>query len=152
MGYFWHMTQSVFRLLLVAAMSAFLASCASSGKSASSSGESSDGGGSGAEILDKAARKVAVNYRENCYEPVARKKVPSELCQYQLFEKAERQWGPEFGKTELIQTANRYQGDQIEVAIMKILVYDKTAQRDVSSNKSTRYEIIQQLKDKYKIR
>lgn len=152
------MTQSAFRLLLVAAVSALLASCASSGKSASSavsaqaSTESSGGGASGAEILDKAARKVAVNYRENCYEPVARKKVPSELCQYQLFEKAERQWGPEFGKTELIQTANRYQGDQIEVAIMKILVYDKTAQRYVSSNKSTRYEIIQQLKDKYKIR
>jgi len=157
------MTQSAVRLLLVVAVSSFFAGCAASGSSSSASAPAgatassaanteSSGGASGADILDKAARKVAVNYRENCYEPVAKKKVPSELCQYQLFEKAERQWGPEFGKTELIQTANRYQGDQIEVAIMKILVYDKAAQRYVSSNKSTRYEIIQQLKDKYKIR
>lgn len=156
------MTQSAVRILVVVAVSSFFAGCAASGSSSSASATAgatsatadaeSSGGASGADILDKAARKVALNYRENCYEPVSKKKVPSELCQYQLFEKAERQWGPEFGKTELIQTANRYQGDQIEVAIMKILVYDKAAQRYVSSNKSTRYEIIQQLKDKYKIR
>lgn len=135
------------RLLLAALVSgvfAFLTACASSGPSGS--------GDAGASILDKAARNVASSYRENCYEPVAKRKVPSELCQYQLFEKAERQWGPEFGKGELIQTANRFQGDQIETAVLKILVYDKAAQRYVSSNKNSRYEIIQQLKDKYKIR
>lgn len=140
------MPYRTFRLALFsAAVSVFLASCASSSGAGSS-------GDSGAAILDKTAKSVASSYREDCYEPVAKKKVPSELCQYQLFEKAERQWGPEFGKTELIQTANRFQGDQIEVAVMKVLVYDKAAQRYVSSNKSTRYEIIQQLKDKYKIR
>lgn len=130
--------------IAVSVVFAFLAGCASSGGAVPSD--------SGAATLDKAARQVANNYRDNCYEPVAKRKVPSELCQYQLFEKAERQWGTEFGKTELLQTANRLQGDQIETAIMKILVYDKASQRYVSSNKSTRYEIIQQLKDKYKLR
>ncbi len=109
-------------------------------------------GNDGAENLDLTARQVALDYRERCFEPVAKKKVPDDLCQFQLFERTERQWGPEFGNTELIQTANRIQGDMIETAISKILVYDKASQRYVSSNKSTRFEIVQQLKDKYKIR
>ena len=109
-------------------------------------------GDDGAANMDLTARRVAVDYRDRCFEPVAKRKVPSDLCQFQLFERAERQWGSEFGKTELLQTANRIQGDLIETAIMKILVYDKAAQRYVSSNKQTRYELVQQLKDKYKIR
>lgn len=148
MGYFSAMVQRALRLSAVCLVSGLLVSCMTSGTTNGTSKPSD----AGAAILDKTARDVANNYRSNCYDPVAKKKVPSELCQYQLFEKAERQWGPEFGKSELLQTANRYQGDQIEVAIMKILVYDKSAQRYVSSNKSTRYEIIQQLKDKYKLR
>lgn len=102
--------------------------------------------------MDLTARRVAVDYRDRCFEPVSKRKVPSDLCQFQLFEKAERQWGSEFGKADLTQTANKLQGDLIETAIMKILVYDKAAQRYVSSNKQTRYELVQQLKDKYKIR
>lgn len=109
-------------------------------------------GDDGAANMDLTARQVAVDYRDRCFEPVAKRKVPSDLCQFQLFEKAERQWGPEFGKAELTQTANKIQGDLIETAIMKILVFDKASQRYVSSNKNTRYELIQQLKDKYKIR
>lgn len=109
-------------------------------------------GDDGAANLDQTARKVALDYRERCYDPVSKKKVPSDVCQFQLFEKTERQWGAEFGKAELLQTANRIQGDLVETAILKILVYDKASQRYVSSNKNTRYEIIQQLKDKYKIR
>jgi len=109
-------------------------------------------GNDGAENLDITARQVALDYRERCFEPVAKKKVPDDLCQFQLFEKTERQWGAEFTAADLIQTANRIQGDMIETAISKILVYDKASQRYVSSNKSTRFEIVQQLKDKYKIR
>jgi len=106
----------------------------------------------GAANLDNSARQVASDYRSRCYEPVAKRVVPSDVCQFQLFEKAERQWGPEFGKVELLQTANHIQADLIETAILKVLVYDKASQRYVSSNKSTRYELIQQLKEKYKLR
>ena len=146
------MFQRAFCLLLVSVGIASLSGCGSSASSNSSSPASVSLGDNGAANLDKTAREVASNYRNNCYEPVSKRKVPNDLCQFQLFEKAERQWGSEFGKVELLQTANRLQGDQIETAIMKVLMYDKASQRYVSSNKSTRYEILQQLKDKYKLR
>lgn len=140
MRYRFHAVQSV---LFVAIL--LMGGCASSGSGPVKLGTD------GASNIDAVARKVAVDYRSRCYEPIAKRKIPDDLCQFNLFERAERQWGSEFGKSELLQTANKIQGEMIENEVGKLLVYDKASQRYVASQRQTRYEIIQQLKDKYRI-
>ena len=54
-------------------------------------------GAEGARILDRAARHVAEHYQDQCYEPVAKREVPDDMCQFDLFDKAEREWGTGFG-------------------------------------------------------
>ncbi len=109
-------------------------------------------GSEGAQILDRAARRVAQHYQDHCYEPVARREVPDDMCQFDLFDKAEREWGSAFGLTELKVSANKMLGIQIEKELYKILVYDQASQRYVASSTRTRFEIIAALKDKYRIR
>ena len=109
-------------------------------------------GSDGAANMDAMARSLAVDYRDRCYEPVLERKVPDEMCQFDLFDKAERQWGTTFGPTELKASANKLLGNQIETELMKLLVYDAPAQRYVASNVRSRFEIITALKDKYRIR
>lgn len=93
-----------------------------------------------------------MDYQDRCYEPVLKRKVPDEMCQFELFDKAERQWGTTFGPTELKNSANKLLGNQIETELMKLLVYDGPSQRYVASNTRSRFEIITALKDKYRIR
>jgi hypothetical protein len=109
-------------------------------------------GSEGAAILDRAARHVAQRYQDHCYEPVARREVPDDMCQFDLFDKAEREWGTNFGITELKVSANKMQGIEIEKELYKILVYDQSSQRYVASSTRTRFEIIAALKEKYRIR
>ncbi|HXP90320.1 MAG TPA: hypothetical protein VN931_05255 [Fibrobacteria bacterium] len=109
-------------------------------------------GSEGSEILDRAARRVAERYRDQCFEPVAKREVPDDMCQFDLFDKAEREWGTGFGVTELKVSANKMLGIEIEKELYKLLVYDQASQRYVASSTRTRYEIIAALKDKYRIR
>lgn len=109
-------------------------------------------GTDGAANMDALARSIAVDYRQRCYEPVLKRKVPDDMCQFDLFDKAERQWGTTFGPTELKNSANKLLGMKIENELGKLLVYDAASQRYVSSNTRSRYEIIAALKDKYRIR
>jgi hypothetical protein len=109
-------------------------------------------GTDGAANMDALARSIAVDYRERCYEPVLKRKVPDDMCQFDLFDKAERQWGTSFGASELKNSANKLLGMKIENELGKLLVYDAASQRYVSSNTRSRYEIIATLKDKYRIR
>jgi hypothetical protein len=109
-------------------------------------------GADGAANLDDVARNVAERYHSKCYEPVAKRKVPDDMCQFNLFDKAEREWGSNFGSSELKVSANKMQGIEIEKELQKLLVHDQAAQRYVASSTRTRYEIISALKDKYRIR
>lgn len=109
-------------------------------------------GADGAANLDEVARNVADHYHRHCYEPVAKRDVPDDMCQFNLFDKAERQWGTGFGVTELKVSANRMLGIEIETALQRLLVHDQASQRYVASSTKTRYEIIAALKDKYRIR
>lgn len=109
-------------------------------------------GTDGAANMDALARSIAVEYRERCFEPVLKRKVPDDMCQFELFDKAERQWGTTFGPGELKNSANKLLGTKIETELGKLLVYDAPSQRYVSSNTRTRFEIIAALKDKYRIR
>lgn len=109
-------------------------------------------GTDGAANLDALARSIAVDYRDRCYEPVLKRKVPDDMCQFDLFDKAERQWGTTFGPTELKNSANKLLGTKIDNELGKLLIYDAASQRYVSSNTRSRYEIIASLKDKYRIR
>jgi len=109
-------------------------------------------GSEGAKILDRAARRVAEHYQDQCYEPVAKREVPDDMCQFDLFDKAEREWGTGFGVVELKVSANKMLGIEIEKELYKLLVYDQASQRFVASSTRTRYEIIAALKDKYRIR
>jgi len=109
-------------------------------------------GNDGAANLDALARSIAIDYRDNCYEPVLKRKVPDAMCQFDLFDKAERQWGTTFGPNELKSSANKLLGVKIETEIGKLLVYDAPSQRYVAANTKTRFEIIATLKDKYRIR
>lgn len=106
----------------------------------------------GAANMDAVAQRVAADFKERCYEPVAKRKIPDEMCQFDLFERAERQWGPNYSPTELVSTANRSMGDKIEVELQRLLVYDLASQRYVASNTRTRHELVAALKDKYRIR
>jgi hypothetical protein len=109
-------------------------------------------GSDGAANMDGVARSTSETYQDKCYEPVARRRVPDDMCQFELFDKAERQWGSGFGSAELKVSANKLLGMRIETEVMKLLVYDQAAQRYVASNTRTRYELIAALKDKYRIR
>jgi hypothetical protein len=106
----------------------------------------------GAANLDNVARSTSESYQEKCYEAVSKRKVPDDMCQFELFDKAERQWGTGFGATELKVSANKLLGLRIETELQKLLVYDQASQRYVASNTKTRHEIIAALKDKYRIR
>lgn len=109
-------------------------------------------GNDGAANMDALARSISVNYRDNCFEPVLARKVPDDMCQFELFDKAERQWGTVFGPAELKSSANKLLGLKIETELQKLLVYDAPSQRYVASSTKTRFEIIAALKDKYRIR
>lgn len=109
-------------------------------------------GSDGAANLDALARSIAIDYRDNCYEPVLKRKIPDAMCQFDLFDKAERQWGTNFGPGELKSSANKLLGMKIETEIGKLLVYDAPSQRYVAANTKSRFEIIAALKDKYRIR
>ncbi|HQF53740.1 MAG TPA: hypothetical protein PK208_01345 [Fibrobacteria bacterium] len=109
-------------------------------------------GADGAANLDAMARSIAIDYRERCFEPVLARKVPDDMCQFDLFDKAERQWGTTFGPSELKSSANKLLGMKIETELLKLLVYDAPSQRYVAASTRTRYEIIAALKDKYRIR
>lgn len=109
-------------------------------------------GTDGAANLDAVARSISVDYRQRCFEPVLKREVPDEICQFDLFDKAERQWGTTFGPTELKNSANKLMGNLIETELGKILIYDAPSQRYVASNTRSRFEIISALKDKYRIR
>ena len=106
----------------------------------------------GAANMDAVARRIAQDYRSRCYEPVLKRKIPDEMCQFELFDKAERQWGTVFGANELKNSANKLLGAKIENELGKLLIYDAPSQRYVASNTRTRFEIIAALKDKYRIR
>lgn len=109
-------------------------------------------GNDGAANLDAMARSIAIEYRERCFEPVLAREVPDDMCQFDLFDKAERQWGTTFGPSELKSSANKLLGMKIETELMKLLVYDAPSQRYVAASTRTRFEIIAALKDKYRIR
>ena len=109
-------------------------------------------GSDGAANLDEVARTVAEHYHSHCYEPVAKRDVPDDMCQFNLFDKAERQWGSGFGIMELKVSANKMLGIEIETALQRLLVHDQASQRYVASSTRTRFEIIAALKDKYRIR
>lgn len=106
----------------------------------------------GATNMDEVARSTAERYQSKCYEPVAKRKVPDDMCQFDLFDKAERQWGVNFGPEELKVSANKLLGFQIEKDLQKLLVYDQASQRYVAASTRTRFQIIAALKDKYRIR
>ena len=59
------------------------------------------------------------------------------MCQFDLFDKAEREWGTGFGLAELKVSANKMQGIEIEKELRKILVYDQASQRYVASSTRT---------------
>jgi len=109
-------------------------------------------GTDGAANMDALARSISLEYRDRCFEPVLKRKVPDDMCQFDLFDKAERQWGTTFGPNELKNSANKMLGMKIENELGKLLIYDAASQRYVSSNTRTRFEIIAALKDKYRIR
>lgn len=109
-------------------------------------------GSDGAANMDAMARSIALDYRDNCFEPVLARKVPDDMCQFELFDKAERQWGTVFGPAELKSSANKLLGMKIETELQKLLVYDAPSQRYVASSTKTRFEIIAALKEKYRIR
>jgi|ERR1035437_1950 hypothetical protein len=109
-------------------------------------------GSDGAANLDEVAKKVAERYHSKCYEPIAKREVPDDMCQFNLFDKAERQWGSGFGVAELKVSANKMLGIEIETELQKLLVHDQASQRYVAASTRTRYEIIVALKDKYRIR
>lgn len=109
-------------------------------------------GADGAANLDEVAKSVAEHYHSHCYEPVAKRGVPDDMCQFNLFDKAERQWGTGFGAEELKVSANKMLGIEIETALQRLLVHDQASQRYVASSTRTRFEIIAALKDKYRIR
>ncbi|HOX53326.1 MAG TPA: hypothetical protein PKY05_17740, partial [Fibrobacteria bacterium] len=90
-------------------------------------------GGDGAANMDAIAKKVAQDYIARCYSPVAERRVPDELCQFELFERAERQWGVAFGVVELKASANKLMGMKIETELQRLLVYDQASQRYVAS-------------------
>lgn len=106
----------------------------------------------GAANLDNVARTTSENYQDKCYDAVSKRNVPDDMCQFELFDKAERQWGTGFGTAELKVSANKLLGMRIETELQKLLVYDQASQRYVASNTKTRFEIIAALKDKYRIR
>lgn len=102
--------------------------------------------------MDAIAKKVAEDYLDRCYEPVSQRQIPDDLCQFELFERAERQWGVGFGIVELKASANKLMGLKIETELQRLLVYDQASQRYVASDTRSRYEIIAAIKDKYRIR
>lgn len=109
-------------------------------------------GGDGASNMDAIAKTVSQDYVERCYVPIAERRVPDDLCQFELFERAERQWGVGFGIPELKASANKLMGMRIESELQRLLVYDQASQRYVASDTRTRYEIMAAIKDKYRIR
>ncbi|MBK8801897.1 MAG: hypothetical protein IPN71_07550 [Fibrobacteres bacterium] len=109
-------------------------------------------GGDGAANMDAIAKRVAQDYLDRCYAPIAERRIPDDLCQFELFERAERQWGVAFGVAELKASANKLMGLKIETELQRLLVYDQASQRYVASDTRSRYEIIAAIKDKYRIR
>ncbi len=109
-------------------------------------------GSNGAANMDATARKVAVDYRDRCYTPIHKGKIPDDICQYSLFEAAERKFGHNFTDVDLKRTANMLMGNTIETEEMRLLVYDKASQRYLNESFKTRTQIINELKDKYSIK
>ncbi|MEN9354015.1 MAG: hypothetical protein RL318_1340 [Fibrobacterota bacterium] len=108
-------------------------------------------GTDGAANMDAVARKVAVDYREQCFDPLRKGNVPDDICQYKLFETAERKFG-RFTEVDLRRTANLLMGESIETEVMRLLVYDKASQRYVNASVKNRTQLINALKDKYSIK
>jgi hypothetical protein len=109
-------------------------------------------GSNGAANMDATARKVALDYRDRCYAPIHKGKIPDDICQYSLFEAAERKFGHNFTDADLKRTANLLMGDEIETEEMRLLVYDKASQRYLNESFKTRTQLINELKDKYSIK
>lgn len=101
--------------------------------------------------MDAVARKASVDYREQCYDPLRKGNIPDEICQYKLYETAERKFG-KFSAADLKRTANLLLGEQIETEEMRLLVYDNAAQRYVKASQKNRTQLINALKDKYSIK
>ncbi len=101
--------------------------------------------------MDAVARKVSVDYRENCYDPLRKGSIPDDICQYKLYETAERKFG-RFSESDLKRTANLIMGESIEVEVMRLLVYDKPSQRFVTASTKNRTQLINALKEKYAIK
>jgi hypothetical protein len=108
-------------------------------------------GGDGAANMDAVARKVALEYRSQCYDPLRKGNIPDDICQYKLFETAERKFG-RFSEADLRRTANLLLGESIETEVMRLLVYDKPSQRFVNASTKNRTQLINALKDKYAIK
>ncbi len=121
-----------------------LAACASSGEVQL--------GTDGAANLDATARKVASDYRSRCYEPLRKNKVPDDICQYSLFETAERKFGHSFTTADLKAAANYRMGESIETEVQRLLIYDQASQRYVNGSFKNKTQLIDELKDKYSIR
>jgi hypothetical protein len=108
-------------------------------------------GSDGEANMDAVARKVAVDYREQCYDPLRKGNVPDDICQYSLYESAERKFGHSFTQSDLKRTANYILGESIETEVMRLLVYDNASQRYVKASPKNRTQLINALKDKYAI-
>jgi len=108
-------------------------------------------GSDGGANMDAVARKVAVDYREQCYDPLRKGNIPDDICQYKLYETAERKFG-KFSEADLKRTANLILGELIETEEMRLLVYDNAAQRYVKASPKNRTQLINALKDKYAIK
>lgn len=121
----------------------FLIACSGSGPVSLGS----DGGAN----MDAVARKASIDYREQCYEPLRKGNIPDDICQYKLYETAERKFG-KFSPADLKRTANLLLGEIIETEEMRLLVYDNAAQRYVKASLKNRTQLINALKDKYSIK
>lgn len=108
-------------------------------------------GTDGQANMDAVARKVSVDYRETCYNPLRKGNIPDDICQYKLYETAERKFG-KFSESDLKRTANMIMGEAIEVEVMRLLVYDKPSQRYVTASPKNRTQLINALKEKYAIK
>jgi len=109
-------------------------------------------GSNGAANMDAVARKASVDYRENCYDPLRKGKIPDDICQYKLYETVERKFGHSFTDGDLKRTANIILGEQIETEEMRLLVYDNASQRYVKESFKNKTQLINDLKDKYSIK
>lgn len=108
-------------------------------------------GDDGQANMDAVARKVSVDYRETCYDPLRKGNIPDDICQYKLYEAAERKFG-KFTDADLKRTANLIMGESIETEVMRLLVYDKPSQRYVTASPRNRTQLINALKEKYAIK